>query len=50
MLNFSQLDHSADSKINENIKKRYRPIAQFFFIFFLESTCKNKLKSKISEF
>ncbi len=27
-----------------------RPIAQIFFIFFLESTFKNKLKSKISEF
>ncbi len=27
-----------------------RPIAKIFFIFFLESTFKNKLKSKISEF
>jgi hypothetical protein len=26
-----------------------RPIAKIFFIFFLESTFKNKLKSKISE-
>jgi hypothetical protein len=27
-----------------------RPIAKIFFIFFLESTFKNKLESKISEF
>jgi hypothetical protein len=27
-----------------------RPFAKIFFIFFLESTIKNKLKSKISEF
>ncbi len=31
-------------------KFKYRPIAKIFFIFFLESTFKNKLKSKISEF
>jgi hypothetical protein len=31
-------------------KKSIRPIAKFFFIFFLESAFKNKLKSKISEF
>jgi hypothetical protein len=32
------------------IKRHNRPFAKKKFIFFLESTIKNKLKSKISEF
>jgi hypothetical protein len=34
----------------DGILKSIRPFAKKKFIFFLESTIKNKLKSKISEF
>jgi hypothetical protein len=46
---FFVLFSSTLSQIDKNTRKN-RPIAKKKFIFFLESTFKNKLKSKFSEF